>query len=148
MADARSETPGFLGHVLRGLRGAVTLRLGPRQRPAPPKAAPGPSPTDGLDAAEQAALEQLGGGRRVRHPLAGPARGRPLTGQPPAGGGRLRLRAADRGRPPRPHRPSPSRLTTRPALMTRERGGWATTASPSVAAGTSARSAAQPGSRP
>jgi hypothetical protein len=60
MADARSETPGFLGHVLRGLRGAVTLRLGPRQRPAPPKAAPGPSPTDGLDAAEQAALEQLG----------------------------------------------------------------------------------------
>jgi hypothetical protein len=60
MADATSETPGFLGHVLRGLRGAVTLRLGPRQRPAPPKAAPGPSPTDGLDAAEQAALEQLG----------------------------------------------------------------------------------------
>jgi len=61
MADARSETPGFLGHVLRGLRGAVTLRLRPRQRPAPRQAAPGPSsPHDGLDAAEQAALEQLG----------------------------------------------------------------------------------------
>ena len=60
MADARSDTPGFLGRVLRGLRGAATLRLRPRQRPAPRPAAPGPSPHDGLDAAEQAALEQLG----------------------------------------------------------------------------------------
>ena len=58
MADA-SDTPGFLGSVVRGLRGAVTLRLRPRQRPAPHQAAPGPSPHDGLDAAEQAALEQL-----------------------------------------------------------------------------------------
>jgi hypothetical protein len=60
VADARSDTPGFLGHVIRGLRGAATLRLRPRQRPAPRQAAPGPSPSDGLDAAEQAALEQLG----------------------------------------------------------------------------------------
>jgi hypothetical protein len=59
MADA-SDTPGFLGNVVRGLRGAATLRLRPRQRPAPRQAAPGPSPHDGLDAAEQAALEQLG----------------------------------------------------------------------------------------
>ena len=60
MADARSDTPGLLGRVLWGLRGAATLRLRPRQRPAPRPAAPGPSPHDGLDAAEQAALEQLG----------------------------------------------------------------------------------------
>ena len=60
MADARSDTPGILGRVLRGLRGAATLRLRPRQRPAPRPAAPGPPPHDGLDAAEQAALEQLG----------------------------------------------------------------------------------------
>ena len=59
MAQA-SDTPAFLGRVVRGLRGAATLRLWPRQRPAPRQAAPGPSPTDGLDAAEQAALEQLG----------------------------------------------------------------------------------------
>ena len=38
--------------------------------------------------------------------------------------------------------------TTRPRLSTRERGGWATTASPTVEAGTRARSAQQPGSRP
>ncbi|HEV3496645.1 MAG TPA: hypothetical protein VHA34_09870, partial [Actinomycetes bacterium] len=49
-----------LGRALRGLRGAATLRLRPRQRPAPRPAAPGPTPHDGLDAAEQAALEQLG----------------------------------------------------------------------------------------
>jgi hypothetical protein len=60
VADARSDTPGLLGRVLRGLRGAATLRLRPRQRPAPRPAAPGQSPHDGLDAAEQAALEQLG----------------------------------------------------------------------------------------
>jgi hypothetical protein len=60
VADARSDTPGLLGRALRGLRGAATLRLRPRQRPAPRPAAPGPSPHDGLDAAEQAALEQLG----------------------------------------------------------------------------------------
>ena len=60
MADARMDNPGYLGRVLQGLRGAATLRLRPRQRPAPRQAAPGPSPHDGLDAAEQAALEQLG----------------------------------------------------------------------------------------
>jgi hypothetical protein len=60
MADARSDNPRFLGQVIRGLRGAATLRLRPRQRPGPRQAAPGPPPTDGLDAAEQAALEQLG----------------------------------------------------------------------------------------
>jgi hypothetical protein len=60
VADARSDTPGFLGRALQGLRGAATLRLRPRQRPAPRPAAPGPPPHDGLDAAEQAALEQLG----------------------------------------------------------------------------------------
>jgi hypothetical protein len=60
VADARSDTPRLLGRVLRGLRGAATLRLRPRQRPAPRPAAPGPPPHDGLDAAEQAALEQLG----------------------------------------------------------------------------------------
>ena len=59
MAEA-SDTPGFLGRVVRGLRGAATLRLRPRQRPAPRQAAPGPSPTAGLAAAAQAALEQLG----------------------------------------------------------------------------------------
>jgi hypothetical protein len=59
MADARIDHPGFLGHVVRGLRGAATLRLRPRQRPGagPAPAAP---PAGGLDAAEQAALEQLG----------------------------------------------------------------------------------------
>jgi hypothetical protein len=60
MADARMDTPGFLGRVLRGLRGAATLRLRPRQRPEPPPAQAAPPPGDGLDAAEQAALEQLG----------------------------------------------------------------------------------------
>jgi hypothetical protein len=59
MADARMDTPGFLGRVLRGLRGAATLRLRPRQRPEP-RQAPAPPADDGLDAAEQAALEQLG----------------------------------------------------------------------------------------
>jgi hypothetical protein len=59
MADARIDSPGYLGRVVRGLRGAVTLRLRPRQRPAPRQAPIGP-PADGLDAAEQAALEQLG----------------------------------------------------------------------------------------
>jgi hypothetical protein len=54
------ETPGFLGRVLRGLRGAAPLRLRPRQRPEPPQAPAAPPPGDGLDAAEQAALEQLG----------------------------------------------------------------------------------------
>jgi hypothetical protein len=58
MADARN-TPGYLGRVLRGLRGAATLRRGPRQRPDPQQA-PAPRADDGLDAAEQAALEQLG----------------------------------------------------------------------------------------
>ena len=60
MADARKDTPGFLGRVLRGLHGAATLRLRPRQRPEPPPAPAAPPPGDGLDAAEQAALEQLG----------------------------------------------------------------------------------------
>ena len=60
MADARMDNPGFLGRVLRGLRGAATLRLRPRQRPEPPPAQAAPPPGDGLDAAEQAALEQLG----------------------------------------------------------------------------------------
>jgi hypothetical protein len=60
MADARTDTPGFLGRVLRGLRGAATLRLRPRQRPEPQPGQAAPPPGDGLDAAEQAALEQLG----------------------------------------------------------------------------------------
>ena len=59
MADARIETPRTLGRLVRGLRGAVTLRLRPRQRPAP-RPAPAAPPAAGLDAAEQAALEQLG----------------------------------------------------------------------------------------
>jgi hypothetical protein len=59
MADARTDHPGYLGRVVRGLRGAATLRLRPRQRPAPRQAPPAP-PAAGLDAAEQAALEQLG----------------------------------------------------------------------------------------
>ena len=59
MADARIETPRSLGRLVRGLRGAVTLRLRPRQRPAP-RPAPAAPPAAGLDAAEQAALEQLG----------------------------------------------------------------------------------------
>jgi hypothetical protein len=41
------------------LRGAVTLRLRPRQRPAP-RPAPGPPAAGDHDAAQQAALEQLG----------------------------------------------------------------------------------------
>jgi hypothetical protein len=57
LADARIETPGYLGRVIQGLRGTAPLRLWPRQRPTPPPAA---APADGLDAAEQAALEQLG----------------------------------------------------------------------------------------
>jgi hypothetical protein len=60
MADARNDTPGFLGRVLRGLRGAATLRLRPRQRPTPRPGPATPPADDGLDAAEQAALEQLG----------------------------------------------------------------------------------------
>ena len=59
MADARIDTPRYLGRLVRGLRGAVTLRLRPRQRPAP-QPAPGPPAAGDLDAAEQAALEQLG----------------------------------------------------------------------------------------
>ena len=59
MADARIETPRYLGRLVRGLRGAVTLRLRPRQRPAP-RPAPEPPAAGDLDAAEQAALEQLG----------------------------------------------------------------------------------------
>ena len=59
MADARIETPRSLGRLVRGLRGAVTLRLRPRQRPAP-RPAPAAPPAAGLGAAEQAALEQLG----------------------------------------------------------------------------------------
>jgi hypothetical protein len=59
MANARTDTPGVLGRALRGLRGAATLRLRPRQRPDPQQA-PAPPADDGLDAAEQAALEQLG----------------------------------------------------------------------------------------
>jgi hypothetical protein len=59
MADARIDTPRYLGRLIRGLRGAVTLRLRPRQRPAP-RPAPAAPPAAGLDAAEQAALEQLG----------------------------------------------------------------------------------------
>jgi hypothetical protein len=60
MADARKDTPGLLGRVLRGLRGPATLRLQPRQRPVSPPAPAAPPTPDGLDAAEQAALEQLG----------------------------------------------------------------------------------------
>jgi hypothetical protein len=41
------------------LRGEATFRLRPRQRPDPQQA-PAPPADDGLDAAEQAALEQLG----------------------------------------------------------------------------------------
>jgi hypothetical protein len=59
MADATIDGPGYLGRLVRGLRGAATLRLRPRQRPAP-RPAPAAPPADGLDAAEQAALEQLG----------------------------------------------------------------------------------------
>jgi hypothetical protein len=59
MADARIDAPGYLGRVVQGLRAAATLRLRPRQRPTPQRAAPGP-PAAGLDAAEQAALERLG----------------------------------------------------------------------------------------
>jgi hypothetical protein len=59
MADARIDTPRYLGRLVRGLRGAVTLRLRPRQRPAP-RPAPRPPAAGDLDAAEQAALEQLG----------------------------------------------------------------------------------------
>ena len=59
MADATIDGPGYLGRLVRGLRGAATLRLWPRQRPTPRPAPAGP-PADGLDAAEQAALEQLG----------------------------------------------------------------------------------------
>ena len=60
MADARFDSPGYLGRVVRGLRGAATLRLRPRQRPTPRQAPVGPPAAAGLDAAEQAALEQLG----------------------------------------------------------------------------------------
>jgi hypothetical protein len=61
MAGARIDTPRYLGRLVRGLRGAATLRLRQRQRPAPhPQPAPAPPPAAGLDAAEQAALEQLG----------------------------------------------------------------------------------------
>jgi hypothetical protein len=60
MADARNDTPSYLGRLVRGLRGAVTLRLRPRQRPTPQRAPATPPPDEGLDAAEQAALEQLG----------------------------------------------------------------------------------------
>ena len=59
MADARIDTPRYVGRLVRGLRGAVTLRLRPRQRPAP-RPAPRPPAAGDLDAAEQAALEQLG----------------------------------------------------------------------------------------
>jgi hypothetical protein len=59
MAEARIDTPSYLGRLVRGLRGAVTLRLRPRRRPAP-RPAPAAPPAAGLDAAEQAALEQLG----------------------------------------------------------------------------------------
>ena len=59
MADARIDTPRYLGRLVRGLRGAVTLRLRPRQRPAS-RPAPRPPAAGDLDAAEQAALEQLG----------------------------------------------------------------------------------------
>ena len=59
MADARTDSPGLLGRVVQGLRAAATLRRRSRRRPDP-RPAPGPPPADGLDAAEQAALEQLG----------------------------------------------------------------------------------------
>ena len=60
MAEARIDTPRYLGRLVRGLRGAVTLRLRPRQRPAPRPAPAAPAAAGDLDAAEQAALEQLG----------------------------------------------------------------------------------------
>jgi hypothetical protein len=60
MAEARIDTPRYLGRLVRGLRGAVTLRLRPRQRPAPRPAPAAPPAAGDLDAAEQAALEQLG----------------------------------------------------------------------------------------
>ena len=56
MADARIDSPSYLGRVVRGLRGAATLRLRPRQRPAPRQTPAGP-PADGLDAAEQGAAD-------------------------------------------------------------------------------------------
>ncbi len=54
MADATIDTPDYLGRVVRGLRGVARR---PRRHPVPLEAA---SPDDGLDAAQQAALEQLG----------------------------------------------------------------------------------------
>jgi hypothetical protein len=60
MAHATIDGPGYLGRVVRGLRGIATLRLRPRQRPAPQPDPAAPPADDGLDAAQQAALEQLG----------------------------------------------------------------------------------------
>ncbi|HEX2374605.1 MAG TPA: hypothetical protein VHO93_11560 [Actinomycetota bacterium] len=51
MAEARIGTQGILGRVVRGLRRRPAAR--PRPSAVPP-------PADGLGAAEQAALEQLG----------------------------------------------------------------------------------------
>ena len=75
MADATIDTPGYLGRAARCLRGVALRR--PR-RSVPPPAAP---PADSLDAAQQAALEQLGAadgyatrwpvGREVARSLAG-----------------------------------------------------------------------------
>jgi hypothetical protein len=50
MAAARNGTGGLLGRLARGVR----------RRPSPPPAPAVPPPPDRLDAAEQAALEQLG----------------------------------------------------------------------------------------
>ena len=50
MAAARNGTGGLLGRLARGVR----------RRPAPRPAVAGPAAGDPLDAAEQAALEQLG----------------------------------------------------------------------------------------
>jgi hypothetical protein len=50
MAAARNGTGGLLGRLARGVR----------RRPAPPPAPVGPPAGGPLDAAEQAALEQLG----------------------------------------------------------------------------------------
>jgi hypothetical protein len=50
MAAARNGTGGLLGRLARGVR----------RRPAPPPAPAGPPAGGPLDAAEQAALEQLG----------------------------------------------------------------------------------------
>ncbi len=52
MADTTIDTQGYLGRMVRGFRGVRR-----RRRPVPPLVT---TPGDGLDRAQQAALEQLG----------------------------------------------------------------------------------------